>query len=80
MQMILEWWNGALGLRIPDPLAAAAHLKPHAMVDVVVQNGQLVVTPMSSLANRLNDLLAQVTDENLHEEIESGPAVGREAW
>jgi len=28
----------------------------------------------------LEDLLAQVTEDNLHGEIETGPAVGREVW
>lgn len=80
MQMTLESWNGGLGLRIPDPLVTAAHLRAELVVDVVVQDGRLVVTPVSSAADRLNELLAQVTDENLHEEFETGPAVGREAW
>lgn len=80
MKATLEWWNGSLGLRIPDPLATAAQLKPQAIVDVVVQDGRLVVTSVSSPASRLNELLAQVTNENLHEEFETGPAVGREAW
>jgi antitoxin component of MazEF toxin-antitoxin module len=28
----------------------------------------------------LEELLAQVTDDNLHEEVETGPPVGREVW
>jgi hypothetical protein len=29
---------------------------------------------------KLQDLLAKVTDENRHEEVDWGPPVGREAW
>jgi antitoxin component of MazEF toxin-antitoxin module len=28
----------------------------------------------------LEDLLAQVTDDNLHAELDTGPPVGDEAW
>ena len=80
MQAKLESWNGGLGLRIPDLLATATRLKSESVVDIVVQNGRLVVTPINAMASRLNELLDQVTDENLHEEVETGPAVGREAW
>ncbi|MFM9962966.1 MAG: hypothetical protein ACKV2Q_17295 [Planctomycetaceae bacterium] len=80
MQMTLESWNGGLGLRIPDPLVTAAKLGVESIVDIVVQDGRLVVTPVNSAANRLNELLAQVTEENLHKEFETGPAVGREVW
>ena len=80
MQMTLESWNGGLGLRIPDLLVAAAKLGVKSIVDIVVQDGRLVVTPVNSSANRLTELLAQVTDENLHEEFDTGPVIGREAW
>ena len=80
MQMTLEPWNGGLGLRIPDSLVTAARLRPESIVDIDVQDGRLVVTSLKSTSSRLNDLLAQVTDENLHEEVATGPAVGREAW
>ena len=80
MQMTLETWNGGLGLRIPDSLVTAARLRPESIVDIDVQDGRLVVTSLNSTSSRLNDLLAQVTDENLHEEFATGPAVGREAW
>ena len=37
-------------------------------------------TPRVEPELRLTDLLAQVTEENLHSEVETSPAVGREAW
>ncbi len=80
MQMTLEPWNGGLGLRIPDSLVTAARLRPESIVDIDVQDGRLVVTSRNSTSSRLNDLLAQVTEDNLHEEFATGPAVGREAW
>lgn len=35
---------------------------------------------MREPALTLEQLLAQVTEENLHREVDFGPAVGNEAW
>jgi antitoxin component of MazEF toxin-antitoxin module len=40
----------------------------------------LVITPASEVPLRLEELLEQVTEENLHEEVVTDPAMGREAW
>jgi antitoxin component of MazEF toxin-antitoxin module len=37
------------------------------------------VTP-DQCAFTLDDLLAEVTDENRHDEVDWGPSVGKEAW
>ncbi len=43
-------------------------------------NGKLVVTPTTKPAQSLEDLLSRVTKRNLHEEVDTGTSVGREAW
>lgn len=43
-------------------------------------DGSLIVTPVARGDVRLADLLALVTNENLHDGIDSGVAVGGEAW
>jgi hypothetical protein len=40
----------------------------------------LVIEPCPEPAFCLEELLALVTDENLHGEVETGPPVGREIW
>jgi antitoxin MazE len=43
------------------------------------ENGRLVLTPIQDPPSfTLEDLLAGITEENLHTEIETGPAVGNE--
>ena len=71
---------GERGMRTQRTEEKAAKLGVKSIVDIVVQDGRLVVTPVNSSANRLTELLAQVTDENLHEEFDTGPVIGREAW
>lgn len=73
-------WGNSLGLRIPKPVAAEVELRPGSAVRLTVRDGTLVVKPLKSPAHDLADLLAAVTAENLHGEVDSGGAVGREIW
>jgi antitoxin MazE len=78
MKTRIRQWGNSLAVRIPQALAAEAGLQQQSEVDVAVIDGTLVITP--SPAPTLSGLLAQVTDENLHGEIDSGSLVGREVW
>jgi antitoxin component of MazEF toxin-antitoxin module len=40
----------------------------------------LLVTPLTQSAIALEELLKHVTPQNLHHEIDTGPAVGGEVW
>jgi antitoxin MazE len=44
-----------------------------------VVDGKLVLEPVKPVYT-LVELLAQVTPENLHQEVETGAAVGSEVW
>jgi len=39
-----------------------------------------VITPLPVPSVTLEHLLAGITEENMHEEVDTGPSVGREAW
>ena len=76
----VQKWGNSLGLRIPKSLAEGAHVKEGSTVYLALEDGRLVVKPTEVKAYKLQDLLAKVTDENLHAEISTGHPVGKEAW
>ena len=78
MRTRIQRWGNSLAVRIPKPFAAEAGLEQQSEVDVAVVDGALVITP--STAPALDELLARVTDENLHGEIDFGSPLGREVW
>jgi len=80
METRVQRWGNSLALRIPKLLADEAGLKHNSPVQLILRDKQLVVVPMVKAAYSLDALLAQVTDENLHREVDTGPAVGSEAW
>jgi len=80
MKTRVQKWGNSLALRIPKPFAIEVGLERNSPVEVSVVDGQLVVAPAEESALALQQLLAQVTEENLHGEVDTGPATGKEAW
>lgn len=80
MRTRVKKWGNSLAVRIPRSFAAEAGFKPDADVEMTLQDGSLVVTSVVRRDARLADLLARVTSENLHEEVDSGAAIGGEVW
>jgi antitoxin MazE len=76
----VQKWGNSLALRIPKPLAAEAGLTNNSPVDLSLCEGKLIITPSAKPTVNLDDLLAKVTKKNLHREVDTGPAVGGEAW
>jgi len=76
---ILKWGN-SLGLRIPKPLAEQVGIEAGVRVEIVVRGGRLILKPLRPASYRLDDLLRRVTRANLHREVDTGAATGREAW
>jgi len=80
MKTQVQKWGNSLALRIPKPFAEEIGLRRYSEVEVSVQDGRLIIEPIPDSAPELKALLAQVTEENLHHEISTGHAMGREAW
>ena len=78
MDTRVQKWGESLVLRIPDSLANQLGLEPDAPVALSRRGTELILTPLNQERLTLDDLLAQVTPDNLHGEVDTGPAVGRE--
>ena len=76
----IQKWGNSLALRIPKAFAADTHLEQNSVVDVSVVDGKIVVRPAAETVYTLDELLARVTEENIHREVDTGPAVGNEVW
>jgi antitoxin MazE len=76
----VQKWGNSLALRIPRPLAAELGLKDSSPVRLSLRDGKLVIVPVTKPAVSLESLLAQVTEENLHHEVNAGPSMGNEVW
>ena len=80
MEANVQKWGNSLAVRIPRPFAAEVGIVEGSAVDVVVEDGGIVVRPRRAPRLSLDELLAGVTAKNAHAESDTGPAVGREIW
>ena len=75
----VQKWGNSLALRIPKSFAAETLLEPDTEVELSLVEGKLIVAPVPA-DYVLEQLLAGVTEDNIHAEIETGTSVGHEAW
>jgi antitoxin MazE len=80
MRTRVQKCGNSLALRIPKSFATEVGLQRESSVEVSLVNGKLVITPVAKPKLTLKQLLAKVTKENLHHEVDIGPATGNETW
>ncbi len=80
MKTRIQTWGNSLALRIPKSFALETGLDQDAVVDIALVGGKLIVTPLLTSPISLEALLAGITDDNLHDEHDTGVAVGNEVW
>ncbi len=80
MQTTIQKWGNSLAVRIPKAFVKEARLAFGSRVDLSVDDGRIVIDPHAESEYRLEDLLKGVNKRNLHTEVSTGGAVGREAW
>ena len=80
MQTKIQKWGNSLALRIPRSFAAEAQVEEGSTVDLSLENGGLLVRPVRARKYILRELLKGISAQNLHGEVSTGGAVGRESW
>ncbi len=80
MRTRVQKWGNSLALRIPKPLADQAHITQGSLVEIKVVDDVLRIELVAPEAYTLDSLLEGITEENIHEEIDTGEAQGKEVW
>ncbi len=77
MKANIQKWGNSLALRIPQAVARQIHVKEGDTVELSVGAGSLTIKPAVEHPT-LDELLAAVSPENLHESTDWGSDLGRE--
>ena len=77
MQAVVQKWGNSLGLRIPSLWAKDNNIKNGSKIEIIAERGKMIILPQKK---SLEDFMNLVTDQNLHSEINTFEAVGKEAW
>jgi antitoxin MazE len=78
MTVKLQKWGNSMGVRIPKSIIEKVSLKENDELVIEQQDGKIVIIPAKKKLS-LNELLDQVTTENLHCE-DDFKTEGNEVW
>jgi antitoxin MazE len=79
MEITVRKWGNSLAVRIPKVYADEIKIYQGSKMTIKREATKLIMEP-SRKGEALKALLARITAENIHEEIETGERVGNEAW
>ena len=76
----IQKWGNSLALRIPKTFAEETGLDNDSSVEIRIVDGEIHILPVQEMYYKLEDLLDDVTADNLHDEVNTGDALGNEVW
>jgi antitoxin MazE len=79
MEAIIRKWGNSPALRLPSAVMKSAALELEQHVIITATKGRIVIEPATKPKYKLEDLLAGITDDNAHDEVDFGVPVGQEA-
>ena len=79
MRVTVKKWGNSASVRILSAVMKAARLSLDETVDVREEGGRIVIEPIHPRDYDLAQLLAGITPENLHAEVDFGAPTGKEA-
>ncbi|BFN00816.1 PbsX family transcriptional regulator [Moraxella osloensis] len=78
MQVTMRKWGNSIGVRIPAGILTELNLSAEKKVDVRAEAGRIIIEPIIDSQETLEQLLGQITPDNVHSEIDFGQPVGKE--
>ncbi len=78
MKATVKKWGNSAAVRLPAAIMEAAHLELEQILDVRAENGRVIIEPIEEDDISLEDIVAGITDENIHNEIDFGQPEGKE--
>lgn len=79
MKTTVQKWGNSLAVRIPKNITKDIKVEEGSTMDINVENGNIILSPAKK-GYSLNELLKNITKENIHSEVSTGDPVGGEVW
>uniref|UniRef100_Q3ATH4 Transcriptional regulator/antitoxin, MazE n=1 Tax=Chlorobium chlorochromatii (strain CaD3) TaxID=340177 RepID=Q3ATH4_CHLCH len=73
-------WGNSFALKIPKAIVSDAKIERDSFIDINIVKGQITIENVTTQRSILDELLAGITKDNLHNEIDSGSPIGNEIW
>jgi antitoxin MazE len=78
----IQKWGNSQGLRFAKEVLEQAQMQVGDEVNVSVRGRRIIVEPLTKIRGRyrLQELVAKIPSGRRAEELDWGPAMGKEAW
>ena len=84
MKVAFQKWGNSLALRVPKAFADEIGAREGKAAEMTVKEGKLVIEIARPQRRKrgyaLDQLVANITPDNRHQELDWGPSVGNEVW
>ena len=77
LRIKLNKWGNSLGIRIPKAYIDELDLKENSEMIMKVKKDKIILEKPD---DDFEDLISKITDENKHQSVDWGNAVGKEVW
>lgn len=79
MEAVIRKWGNSPAVRINAAVMKIASFDIEQRVTIKASKGRIIIEPVDKLEFKLEDLVAGITRQNAHTEVEFGAPVGKEA-
>jgi antitoxin MazE len=77
----IQKWGSGLGINIPTVIANGLSLKEGLHVRVKENGSRIIIEPSkANISYSLTDMLNEITEDNIHNSVETGTPIGNEIW
>ncbi len=80
MRAVVKMWGNSASVRIPAAILGSSGLRVNQVVDVRSEGGRLIIEPLQENEADLADLIAGITSDNFHAEVDFGASRGQETF
>ncbi len=76
----IKKWGNSAAIRLPASLMKSADIDLDSEVRITEKNGKIIIEPIKKNEYSLEELVDEITPENMHSEMDWGKSVGKEKW
>lgn len=76
----IKKWGNSLAIRIPSSVVQDLALFENSSVQITSNGVVAIIQPKKHKKVSLDELVAAITPDNIHKEVDWGKPVGKEVW
>ncbi|UYH50851.1 AbrB/MazE/SpoVT family DNA-binding domain-containing protein [Candidatus Kirkpatrickella diaphorinae] len=80
MRSVVRKWGNSAAIRLPAHLLESTGLLINQTVDVLREDGRIIIQAAQPEPLSLNNLVDAITEDNRHDEADFGPGIDKEVW